>query len=113
MKALNFNSIQQPTWDVILKDEDQTTVHLLAPSVELVDRLVAMAPELQEAADNKDGRAIRASYELVAEVMGCNADGFKFTAEELRDKYRLTFVELLMFVNGYMEFIAEIKNAKN
>lgn len=113
MKALNFNTLQQPTWAVTLKDEDQTTVHLTAPSVELVDRLVVIAPELEEVANTNDGRAARACYELVAELMGCNEEGFKFTAEELRDKYKLAFVELLMFVNGYMEFIAEIKNAKN
>jgi hypothetical protein len=113
MKALNFNSIQQPTWPVTLKDKDQTTVNLTAPSVDSVDRLTAMAPELTEAAENKDGRAIRASYELVAELMGCNADGFTFTAEELRDKYQMTFLDLLVFVKGYLEFIAEIKDAKN
>lgn len=113
MKALNFNTIQQPTWPVTLKDEDQTTVHLTAPSVGLLDRLTAMAPELQEVAKTKDGRAIRASYELVAEVMGCNEDGFTFTAEELRGKYKLTFIDLLVLVKGYMEFMTEIKNAKN
>lgn len=113
MKALNFNSIQQPTWEVTLKDKDQTTVSLITPSVELVDRLTAMAPELREAADSKDARAIRASFELVAELMSCNQEGFKFTAEELRDRYKLTFLELLVFVKGYMEFITEIKNAKN
>lgn len=113
MKALNFNTIQQPTWPVTLKDDDQTTVNLTAPTVELVDRLVAMAPELEEVTKTKDGRIVRACYELIAEVMGCNEDGIKFTADELRDKYKLTFVELLVFFNGYMEFIAEIKNAKN
>lgn len=113
MKALNFNTIQQPTWPVTLKDEDQTTVHLTAPSVELVDRLVAMAPELEEASKTKDGRVVHKCYELVAKVMSCNEAGMQITAEELRDRYKLTFVELLMLVNGYMEFIAEIKNAKN
>jgi hypothetical protein len=113
MKALNFNSIQQPTWDVTLRDEAQTTVHLSAPSVDLVDRLVAMAPDLEEAAKTKDGKSVRASYELVAEVMSCNEDSITFTAESLRDTYKMTFVDLLVLFKGYMEFIAEIKDAKN
>jgi hypothetical protein len=113
MKALNFNTLQQPTWPVTLKDDGQTTVNLTAPTVELVDRLVAMAPELEEVAQTKDGRTIRACYELLAEVMNCNADGFTFTAEELRDKYKLTFMDLLVLEKGYMEFMDEIKNAKN
>jgi hypothetical protein len=111
MKALDFNAIQQPTWLVKLKDG--TEVSLEAPSVELVERLTAMAPDLSKAAKNKDGRAIRASYQVVAEVMSCNADGFTFTADELRDKYRMTFMDLLTLVNGYLEFLAEIKDAKN
>lgn len=113
MKALNFNAIQQPTWPVTLKDEAQTTVNLTAPTTGLLDRLIAMAPELQEVAEAKDGRTIQACYGLVAEVMSCNLDGFTFTAEELRDKYKMTFMDLLVFVKCYFEFIDEIKNAKN
>lgn len=113
MKALNFNAIQQPTWAITLKDDNQTTVHLTAPSVDLVDRLTAMAPELGEAAKTKDGRAIKATYELFAEVMSCNEEGITFTAEELRDTYKLEFLDLVLLEKGYMEFIAEIKNAKN
>jgi hypothetical protein len=113
MKALNFNDLEQPTWAVTLRDDDQTTVNLLAPSVELIDRLTAMAPALREAADTKDGRAIKAAYGLIAEVMSCNDDGFTFTAEELRDRYKMKFIDLLVFTKGYFDFIDEIKNAKN
>ena len=113
MKALNFNSIQQPTWEVTLKDTDQTTVSLIAPTTGLIDRLIAMSPELKDVADAKDGRAIQACYSLIAEVMSCNLDGFTFTAEELRDKYKMTFMDLLVFVKCYFDFIEEIKNAKN
>lgn len=113
MKTLDFNAIQQPTWSIKLKDEAQTVVNLTAPTVELVDRLTAVAPELQKIAENKDGSTIRAVYELIADVMGCNDAGMTFTAEELRDKYKLTLLDVFVFVSGYMEFIAEIKSAKN
>lgn len=113
MEALNFNSLQQPSWEVTLKDTDQTTLHLTAPTVELLDRLTAMAPELREVAKKKDGRALHSAFELVAQLMSCNEEGFEFTAEELRDRYSMTFIDLLIFVKGYMEFITEIKNAKN
>lgn len=113
MKALNFNDIQQPTWAVTLRDPDKTTVNLEAPSVELVDRLTALAPELQAVAETKDGRAIRSCYELIAEIMSCNDDGFTFSAEELRDRYKMRFVDIALFVQGYLEFLTEIKNAKN
>jgi hypothetical protein len=113
MKALDFNSIEQPTWLVTLKDIEKTTVHLTAPTVDLVDRLVAMAPELQGVAEHKDGRTIRAVYALTSDVMNCNNDGFTFTAEELRDKYRLSLLDVFKFVAGYLDFIKEIQDAKN
>ena len=111
MQMLDFNSIQQPTWPIKLKDE--TVVHLSVPSVDMIERLLAMAPELEEIASKKDGRSIRAAYDLVAQIMSCNDDGYAFTAEELRDKYRMTLLDMFKFVAGYMEFAKEIQDAKN
>lgn len=113
MKTLDFNAIEQPTWSVVLKDDGKTTVHLTAPTVELFDKLIAVAPELEAVAATKDGKTVRAVYTLVADVMNCNDDGFTFTAEELRDKYRLSLLDVFKLTAGYMEFIKEIQDAKN
>lgn len=113
MKMLDFNAIQHPTWQVRLKDESQTLVTLSTPTVELVDRLVAVTPELQEVAKAKDGKTIRAVYQLVADILGCNDDGFTFTAEELRDRYHMSLLDVITFMGGYLDFIKEIQNAKN
>lgn len=113
MKAFDFNAIEQPTWPVTLRDAAKTTVNLTTPTVDLVDRFLAMTPELENAAKTKDGNTIRAIYNLVAEIMNCNADGFTFTAEELRDVYKLTLLDVFRFVSGYLEFVHEMQNAKN
>lgn len=113
MQALDFNALQQPTWPITLKDDDKTQINLTVPSVDFVDRITAMAPQLKAAAKSKDGRAIQAAYALIAEIMSCNDDGYTFTAEELRDHYHMSFLDLLVFVKCYMEFVEEIKEAKN
>lgn len=113
MKMLDFNAIQQPTWQLKLKDDAQTVVNLSVPSVDLMDRLEASIPEFQEITKNKDGRAIRKLYDLVAEVFNCNDDGLTFTGEELRTKYRMSLLDLAKFELGYLDFIGEIKEAKN
>lgn len=113
MKMLDFNAIQKPTFPVKLRDEKQTVVTLTAPTVELVDRLIALQPELEAVAKTKDGKTIRAVYSLFADLLNCNDDGLTFTAEELRDVYRLQLLDLIVLTAGYMEFIAEVKNAKN
>ena len=113
MKMLDFNAIQQPTWPLKLKDEEQTVVNLSYPSVDMLDRLTAVAPEIQEIAAKKDGATIRALYGVIADIMNNNEDGFTFTAEELRDKYRLTLLDVAKFVAGYFDFVKEANEAKN
>ena len=113
MQMLDFNALQQPSWPVKLKDDEQTVVHVSAPTVELYDRLIAATPELENVSKTKDGRTIRALYNLVADIMSINDDGYKYTGEELRDKYRLTLVDIIRFVGGYFQFVKEIKEAKN
>lgn len=113
MKLLDFNAIQHPTWPIKLKDDARTVVTLSTPDVGVIDRLLAVTPELKEVAETKDGRAIRAVFSLVADVMNFNDDGFTFTAEELRDKYNMSLLDVFQFVAGYMEFIKEIQDAKN
>jgi hypothetical protein len=113
MQMLDFNAIQQPTWQVKLRDEAQTVVTLCTPTVELVDRLIAAAPALQAVSDSKDGRSIRAIYDLIADLMSCNDDGFKFTADELLGKYKMSLQDVFCFASGYMKFIKEMQDAKN
>lgn len=113
MQTLDFNAIQQPTWPIKLKDDDQTLVNLSYPSLELVEKLDSMAPTLTKAAKTKDGKTVRAVFTFLAEVMTCNDDGFTFTPEELRDKYRMTLLDAFRFVAGYTEFIKEANEAKN
>lgn len=111
MQMLDFNAIQQPTWPLKLKDG--TVVTLSVPTVDLLERLMAASGELDDIAKSKDGKEIRETYELIADLMNCNDDGFTFTAEELRDKYKMTLLDVFRFSAGYMEFISEIQNAKN
>ena len=113
MKMLDFNAIQQPTWPIKLKDDAQTVVNISAPSVDLMDRLEASTSEIQEITKTKDGRSIRKLYDLIAEVLSCNEDGFTFTGDELRTKYRMSLLDLAKFELGYLDFIGEIKEAKN
>lgn len=113
MEMLDFNAIQQPTWPIKLKDQSHTVVNLSYPTVELVDRLTAIGAGLDKAVRKKDGKTIKATFDVVAEVMSCNADGFTFTAEELRDVYHMTLLDVAQFVSGYLDFLKEAGNVKN
>ena len=113
MKMLDFNAIEKPTWPIKLKDEKQTVVTLSTPTVELVDRLIALTPDLEAIAKTKDGNTVRKVYELVADLINCNEDGFAVTAEALRAVYKMQLIDLILFAAGYMQFVKEMNNAKN
>ena len=60
-----------------------------------------------------DTEAGAAVYELAAKLLNCNLDGVTTNAEELAVKYEMNMEDLTMFFTVYMDFLEEIKNAKN
>ncbi len=112
-KVFDFNALEQPTLEVTLKDEAKTKVRLTVPTTGVVERFMSMSAEVGRLTKNPDGALIRAVFQLWAEVFNSNADGLSFTAESLRDEYKIDLVHLICFQPVYLDFIAEIQNAKN
>lgn len=113
MKTLDFNALEKPVLELTLKDEAKTVVRVTAPTEELVERLTAAAGEIQKVINDNTGETVRSLFELIAELMNCNIDGLTFTAEDLRDKYKMKLYEATVFVKVYLEFIQELNDAKN
>jgi hypothetical protein len=112
-RKLDFNSIIKPMIEITLRDEAHTVVHVTTPTEGLIEKLASNADTMKEAVNGGTAEAIKAVFELMAELTNCNLDGIKVTAEELRDKYGIKLFDVILFFNAYMEFIEEIKNAKN
>ena len=113
MQMFDFNAIQKPTWLVKLADDAQTVVHLSYPSLEMVDKMMALSGSLKEIVAQNNSETVRKSFEVVAAVLNCNEDGLTFTAEELRDKYHMTLLGMARFTAGYLSFLQEANNSKN
>lgn len=113
-KILDFNALERPTLELTMKDQARTRIRVTTPTERLYERLLAASTELPSIRENKDASAIRATYDLAAELISCNLDGLTVTAEQLRDEYKLTWdTDLIVFFSAYLDFIHEIKNAKN
>lgn len=110
---IDFNSIIKPTIELTLRDEAHTVVHVTVPSEGLVEKLMANADQLRKAVDGTNAEAIKAVFTLAAELINFNLDGIRVTAEELRDKYNLTLFDIILFAQVYLQFLEEIKQAKN
>lgn len=113
-RFIDFNAIEQPTLDVAMRDKDKTVLHLVAPTVELIEKLQALEPVLTKMKKGDNAvESLKKLYTLYAEVFSNNEDGIKVTAEDLRDRYKLNLVHLIQLYAPYMDFIADINNAKN
>ena len=112
-KMLDFNRYRRPTLLLRMKDEQQTKLHVTSPTVELVEELRANLTELKQVLTGNDTEAGEAVYELATKLMNCNLDGVTIDAEELAVKYEMNMEDLTMFFTVYMDFLEEIKSAKN
>lgn len=113
-KILDFNSFEQPTLPIVMKDEKKTTFTVTAPSEELIEKLDANRVEITEKLKNaKDLNSLNALYEFAAELISCNEEHVEITGEELKTTYKVNYMMLFAFYVAYMQFVNEIKNAKN
>lgn len=112
-RKLDFNALEQPTLEVVLRDENKTHITVMVPSVELVEKLEANGESITAACKRKDAHSMQVCYDLAAELMSCNEENLTITGEELRAKYGVGYGLLFAFLVAYNDFVAEIKNAKN
>ena len=112
-KILDLNALDQPVLELKLRDENRTVFRLTTPTTKLVERFIVAKSELADVASSRNTDKIKALYELMAELISCNADYITVTAEELRDKYRLTFGDLVVIFSAYLDFLKEFSDAKN
>lgn len=113
MKALDFRAFEQKTWEIVLPDEKGTTLHLTAPTEDLVEKLSVNLPQLQEVFKERNDAMLDKAYDLAADFMSCNTEGLTITGEDLRKVYGFKLVYMAAFFTQYVEFIGEINNAKN
>ena len=112
-KMLDLNALEQPILELKLRDENRTVFRLTTPTTRLVEKFIEVKSEVHEITTSQDAEKIKKLYELAAEIMSCNADYIPVKAEDLRDRYRVTFGDLVVIFAAYLDFIKEMSNAKN
>lgn len=113
LKKLDFNALEKPVLEITLRDKEQTTVRITAPTEELVERFMATAEEIRTIASGNTGESLKELYGLIAELMNCNLDEITFTADSLRTQYGLKLYDMVIFIKTYLEFIKELEDVKN
>lgn len=112
-KSINFRQFAQPTLPINMNDPEETLFTLTAPTVELTERLKENQETMIAIFKRGDDTSVAEIWNLAAELISCNREGRKTTAEELKGRYRMSYEMLIYFLTTYGEFIAEIEAAKN
>lgn len=112
-RTLDFNALTPPTLELTMMDDDHTVLAVTPPTEGEAERVAALGQELQKVYTAKDAATLQGVYTFIAELLSHNLNGITVTAEELRDKYRMRQWHLLAFMQQYVAFLGDIKDAKN
>lgn len=112
-RVIDLNALEQPTLELTFRDTEKTKFRLLYPTEKVVERFISASGEVKRVAKDKKPEQIKALYELLADMVNCNMDGFVVSAEELRDRYKVGFLDLTVIFKAYLEFINELSEVKN
>ena len=110
--TLNLNTAKRPVFTLTLMDDDETTLHVKVPEMELFKEIQAMASEL-DALNDGSPEAEDTIYDITSRILSCNREKLTVTADELRGKYRLGLEEVLLVYGSYTEFLTDIVQQKN
>ena len=118
MARLNFNQLIAPVLELEMADEAHTLITVTTPSEGLVEEVEKMASHASTIFSEDNPDMLDACYDLAARVMSCNKEGLQVSVEDLKTKYWpadrvANQLHLLAFLKAYMDFIEEIKSAKN
>ena len=112
-ETYSFSAHRPPVLEIEMPDKKQTVVHITPPTLKLIEEVTERMPELLDLHTKGAPERARASFDLAARMMSYNLDGMAFTAEDLRDVYKLTRYDVLGFFKLYVNFLANLKDAKN
>ena len=112
-RSLNFRDFAQPTLCITMNDTEGTVFTVTTPNVALVEKLEANQDHITAVFERGDKTSLDEIWALAASLISCNRDGRQVTANELKDRYGMSYVMLFSFLQAYGEFIAEIEAAKN
>ena len=105
-KSLNFKNVKKVYFNVTLPDD--TTLMISTPTKAIMDEFISMKDSLD--AEMSDD-AIDTLYELCTKIMNRNKGGITVAKKDVEEMF--DFMDIILFIQGYTEFINEVVNSKN
>lgn len=109
---LDLTTMQRPSFELTLLDDDHTTIHVKTPNVNKFREMMRLAGEMEQAEANGQD-VVEIVYEFLAGALSCNREMLTITAKELPEKYNVDLDAALLVYKEYIGFLSDITNAKN
>ena len=111
-KTLDFRNVRKQYLTVTLADEKNTTLMIGTPTKAIMNDLLLLESSVEALReDESDIDALDDLYSACARVMSRNQAGVKITKEYLEEIF--DYEDITIFFKTYVEFVAELSNAKN
>lgn len=105
MTTFNFNAIKRSYMEVILPDEEQTTLHIGIPKKKTIMRMAEMQKEM-----NQD-EIINDLYQMTVTILNNNREKIEVTLEQASEWFE--YEDMLEFFKAFSSFIKKEANGKN
>lgn len=112
-RTLDFNALDVPVIELTMCDKEKTKIRVTTPTEGILQELLVNSKIIGDITKGGDIEAIEKVYALFAKIISCNLENLSITGEELRDKYKLSLYHIIAFAGEYLEFVNDIKSAKN
>lgn len=112
--SINLNTVKRPTFTVTMMDEENTTLRVKMPDLDMFKELeeaAAMVDDVEAGKSNTD--SVEALYDFLAKTLSCNRDYKTVTADELRGKYGMELEDVILVYRAYVKFITAVIKEKN
>ena len=112
MRRLDLNTVQRHSLELVLMDDEKTTVHVKMPTRNLFREMQAMASTLDKVEEG-DADSTAMLYDFIARALSCNRERLTILPDEIETKYRMEMEDVLLIFSEYVSFITEVTSAKN
>lgn len=110
-RTLDLN-VQRPTLTLTFKNETHDVLNVTTPEERMVQKLQNSTPMLDKLKKG-DKDSIDGTYDLMAELLSFNLDNVEVTAADLRGKYKVGLMDLILITGAYLDFINALMHEKN
>ena len=108
-KTLDFNKAKKDHFTVVLNDDNHTRLQIMTPTKRQLEELALLLPE--DTSEDPSDEDLKDLYEFVAQLMSRNRQRYTITGAMLEEI--LDYEDIIIFLDAYSDFIAELSSSKN